>query len=328
VGPEAASRFPRLASARILAQVQFLGRPLTDLSMEETYVGKTFFELYFVLLNVPCIVVVLGVLFAVPPLMCTSCQEVFMEMEIGFLVLSGIQSFVALRSVYIAYMENGGYDTRGVIKETLLCSICVGSMVGLTSILTMIDPNDLSNSRVFSWPSIVFLTGVVLWGITSYQFYIQWTDDRANKTKARRTSIARRTTEVHKMIPTLEADAALRARFEEFVERRYMAESWLFLENVKAFKSMYYDKPDNWKQTKITLLVRNYIQDGSRLELNISDAMKNRVLDNCKTLNASSLTLFDEAFEEIVHILEQNVWPAFSQKIALGRKEWVDTVQM
>ena len=51
-----------------------------------------------------------------------------------------------------------------------------------------------------------------------------------------------------------------------------------FLDDVEQFKILYYEKATNWRKARFKIIVETYILPGANFEINISHAMRNKIL--------------------------------------------------
>jgi len=110
----------------------------------------------------------------------------------------------------------------------------------------------------------------------------------------------------------------VQVKFERFAEENYVTESYLFVVDVIAFKEEFEKESFSWRATKANSIVNIYIEEGSLLQVNISDRCRNQTLERYKKSVAGrellSEDLFDAALKEIAEMLNFGAWGQFVQE--------------
>ncbi|KAH9249887.1 hypothetical protein BASA81_012378 [Batrachochytrium salamandrivorans] len=296
------------------SSVVFGRRKLATFSLREINIAKSSYALFTLFYVSPGAIIILVVLVAIPPLsLCNAqCHDMFLEMEIGILAVMGYFIIFCLKIVHIMY-ELVGFDDKGLMMEMSFIVIGGGVVILTKTGLAIGDPNDWDFDRVMNWQCLVFLIAGVNITITGwYQIgvaYSQTLRDRREDAGQEQANV------IKMMIPLLENNPTLRKEFTEFGVKQYVVESIQFLEDVAQFKNLFYQKGDTWRAQKVNMLIKNYVKVGTDMEINISSAARDRILQRVKItkIDQASFDIFDEAYDQIKEMVQNGAWREFTR---------------
>ena len=293
-----------------------------DMAIAELVLIKNSYNIMLALCSVPAILCFILLVATVPPYQtCYNC-DVFLELPIGFTITLSLYIIVAFRVVYFAF-KSAGWDQKGVVIELFSIPMVIGNIAVMVWILIIIDPNNLNFDRKFNWSSLFFVsTAAYWWNCFGYPIYRQFRDDRKSSTF-----------QIVDMKTMCSTNPMVKKDFEDFATKLYVTESLQFLEDVSTYKQFYYDKGENWRISKFKSLVETYIFSGSKMEINISSAMKTKLLRLYETSSTTTITnnnnnnnakqsvrnieyydAFDEAYSEVARMINNGAWTEFLMK--------------
>ena len=114
---------------------------------------------------------------------------------------------------------------------------------------------------------------------------------------------------------SLNTDPNLKKEFYEFAKKHFIVEALNFLDDVEQFKILYYEKATNWRKARFKIIVETYILPGANFEINISHAMRNKILkiyhENQQANGLEAFQSFDAATKEIEKNLNEGTWLDF-----------------
>ena len=94
-----------------------------------------------------------------------------------------------------------------------------------------------------------------------------------------------------------------------------------FVEESVAFASEVFEMKRANDPSRIHGIYAEYIRVGAPLELNLNHSTREAIstkVESATDPNQLSLEIFDEAFKEVIHLLETNLFQKFRQKITSG----------
>jgi hypothetical protein len=278
---------------------------VNQLHITEMVIVKNSYPLIIVLMSLPAFIACILVVVLTPAYRSCSGCDIFVELPISASICMVSYVSIAMVMVYQAYSVVG-FDDQGVVFELVSVGGVLAPMAFVIWILLVVDPGGLQYQNQFNW-SLLFVVTTGLWHCVGYyyQFYLQWQQDRSSE---------------HLSIPTMEnlfvSEPATKAEFYGFAARHFVTESLNFLEDVKMFKALFFDKAESWRFSKFKNLVEIYIVSGARMEVNISYAMKSQILqlyDQAKSgkANKDLFNVFDEASKEVEQMVHNGAWTDF-----------------
>jgi hypothetical protein len=278
----------------------------STLNISELAFSKNSYVMMFVIISVPSIATFIILLAMVPAYRTCSDCDVFLELPIAIYILMTLYVGGCTKAIWTAYKAIG-WDDKGVLKELIIIPPLTGFLATATWVLMVLDPADLAYDRVFNWSALFFAPANV-WVFLQYyyQIYMQWKQDHRTQT--------------FKIVPRedyFSSCPGARMEFHEFAETHYVSESLNFLEDIKAYKSFYFEKAMTWRVIKFKSLVVTYILPGAKLEINISHGMKTKILKSYSALKGEETVIeelfevFDEAVMEIDHMIHDGAWSEF-----------------
>ncbi|KAH9249885.1 hypothetical protein BASA81_012376 [Batrachochytrium salamandrivorans] len=304
----------QIVALKLLMGLVFNVKQLRDLSLQEVSIAKSHYALFQVAFMFPGLIVILCLVFAVPQtyLCLHECREIFLEVEIGYVIVLVYLAVFCLRVLTVMY-RMVGWDDQGLLMEMVVTVPVVGLFILLAAVLSMVDPGDLLYSREFNWQALGLVAGMTYsWTTFGYQILIAIREDRS----IRLDDLKQQHVAVIKfMVPILEQHPDVRNEFEKFAVKNFVVESVQFLEDVAQFKRLFYEKPDNWRSNKVHLLVRNYIVVGTALEINISALARDEIIRRAQgKISTESFNIFDQAYEQVKDMLQNGAWRQFVKK--------------
>jgi hypothetical protein len=214
-----------------------------------------------------------------------------------------------------------GFDDKGVVIEILGIALIVAPLGLIIWILMIIDPGDLQTKNVFNWSFLFTFTTAPSWLYIGFfhQFYVQWRQDRKATTFA-----------IEPMDTVFQSDPTIKKEFGEFAARQFITESINFIEDVNTYKRFYFEKGDSWRVAKFKTLVETYVVSGSRMEVNISYAMRNQIVkayDQVKQGKSIKdlVNEFDAAVKEVEQMVHNGAWTEF---LMVRRKRQSKTMEV
>jgi len=230
----------------------------------------------------------------------------FLELPIAITVCVTFYTGCALSAGYQAFMAVG-WDDKGVVWEMLMVPLLIAPTCLAIWILIIVDPGNAEYNQTFNWPFLFVIT-TFEWNFTSfgYQLYVQWRQDRS-KSKL----------QIIDMVSAFADDPNLQKEFAEFAAKHYITESLQFIEDVKTFQKFFFEKAESWRVSKFKSLVETYILSGSRMEVNISFAMRSKMTnlyDNAQSHSRELHNAFDEAAKEVERMIHNGAWTEFLVK--------------
>ena len=115
----------------------------------------------------------------------------------------------------------------------------------------------------------------------------------------------------------LDSQPELREEFEQYTIHHFAAENYYFVEDVKAFKTFFYQKNDLWRAQKVKSLVHTYITSGGVMELNISHDVRHTILSRAANISSENslkmFDLFDIATNELERSVLLGLWSQFQR---------------
>jgi hypothetical protein len=234
---------------------------------------------------------------------CYGC-DIFLELPIGIAVCLLLYLVSALFMSYQAYRAVG-LDEKGVVAEMLFIGGFVAPLALVIWILMIVDPGGVQYLNTFNW-SLLFAVTSSLWLASGYfyQFYIHLRYDWSSGLN------------IETMDTMFASDPSIKTEFLEFAARHFVMESLNFVEDVKMYKSLYYEKAESWRLSKFKYLIETYIASGSRMEVNISHTMKLEILrayDQAKhgKVNKDLFVVLDEALKEVEQMIHNGAWTEY-----------------
>jgi hypothetical protein len=125
------------------------------------------------------------------------------------------------------------------------------------------------------------------------------------------------------------ADPALRSEFEQFTKRELSFENLRFLAEVDAFKADFDSDEPALRLTKALRIFNNMIVERSILQVNI-DAKQRTTVEQAfhysrdgdnNVITDIDVHVFDEAYDEIVHLIERDSFPRFKTYLRRKRED-------
>jgi hypothetical protein len=298
-----------------LCNVSFGLAKITAMNMSDLVNTKRSYSVLFAIYSVPGIVCCVLVIALVPQYQtCYNC-DVFLELPIAVAATLAFYVPISGRAVIVAFFT-AGWDDKGVIMELLLIPFVVGAFAGLKWILMIVDPGGYNQSQIFNWSLISAFGGLSYWIISfGYQGYRCYKDERSTQVS----------NNYEHMEVIWEKNPDIKKDFFEYGIKQYVSESLQFLEDVQSFKRFYHEKGQKWRLSKFKLLVQRYIISGSSFEINISYAMKMRILQVYESSSETTecFDTFDDAYRDILLMIEGGAWRTFirERSIDVGKSE-------
>lgn len=304
----------QVAALKLLISLVYGFKHLEGFTLQEVSTAKSHYALFQVVFMFPGLIVILCLMFAVPQTyQCLDeCREIFMEVEIGHIVVLVYLAVFCLRVLALMH-RMVGWDDKGLLMEMVVMVPLVGFFILLAAVLAMTDPDGLLYSREFNWQAVGIVAGMAYsWTTLGYQILVAVREDRSTRLddlKQQHVAV------IKFMVAILEQHSDVREEFEKFAVKNFVIESVQFLEDVAQFKRLFYQKPDNWRSNKVHLLVRNYIVVGTAMEINISAVAREEIVRRAQgKISTESFNIFDQAYEQIKDMLQNGAWRQFVKK--------------
>ena len=283
---------------------------------------KAYGLISFVILSPICIPVI--VIFALAPTFvhCSGCS-LFMEPLIGFI---GIYAFYILAIVRLLWIARSMrfVDRFHVFQQLVLLSLPSAPIMSTMIILNILD----LDARIFrreymylEWTLQIMLL-LILWptaiGLNMYYVY-RARRERANRVVSDDVEVnsPKRCT-LQNMFEDTQQMKSIRDSFENYLMEHYASENLYFIEDVRTYKSLFPKQTDAWRTKSMRKIVNTYIDIKSHLEVNISDEIRNAILDLAKDIEeqkrpvSSALTMFDAATTKITTEVMMALWNSFN----------------
>ena len=272
----------------------------------------------FVLL--PIAIPVLIILLTIPVYRhCTNCA-IFLEPFVVFILVYVVYIVAFGRILWIAH-QSKFVDTQGVYFQLGFISIPAGPFALASLILAILDPGNASFNHqymYFEW-TWQFLLHVFYWGgtigLNIKSVYSSKKNSVVHDTNRRITLYS--SISSAGILTELERNKSLRDQFEAYAIQHYSAENLYFMEDVKVFKRIFYNKDDMWRLKKVRDMIAVYIKTGSVMEMNISHSERQDILERFTTMSHSAdmYTIFDNAVSDIGVSVLNGLYSQFEESL-------------
>jgi hypothetical protein len=139
-GPATSELRLQWEACKTLFSITFGLQKVTDLEIGHTVRIKRRYHLFIFLNQIPCLLIPVALVFAVPPLyLCPASQAtgVYMELMLGLLAADLFCIMAATKWILIAY-KNFGIDGKGVLLELGVMVVVTGTTAGLVILLVSV----------------------------------------------------------------------------------------------------------------------------------------------------------------------------------------------
>jgi hypothetical protein len=306
----------------VLKEVLMLGfgfRDITKMPLKIlSQIRRSYLFIVVVISLPPFLAYVIGVLSV--PIYHSSCTNCPLTIEFVLIVMCSPTVFLIFiaRLVYLGTRVK--QDEQQIIKELTLIVTLAAHWIYIGYILELVDPEQSSFNRIFSWQILTSLGGFFSWFVLVFIQVlktIQYRRNRAVFKRIRPDSIS-----VYNFLDELSLDPDLKKEFDRFAVARYTAESLNFLSEVKAYKQQFERQNEKWRRTKAKSLIDIYIRLNSLQEVNISDSARGAVLGiQVESCDSNKLfSIFDTAFQEVNHMVATGIWSDFKHLQSMLKK--------
>ena len=254
----------------------------------------------------------LGITYAVDPyiFICTDCDRFAdtLIVTVVSIVFADVVLFnFALNALAIFRQVE---DDQGLFLEMRGSILVAGSIFDIVVILFVVDPGQLMYDRKFSWSWLYFFTASAMWWYTfGVHVFAQW------KQHKRLESLR-----LHQVnaspLPNFDdvwTDKEILAQFEDFASKHYVLELLYFIQDIQMYKALYSNHDSKWRWINFTSIVTKYIEKQSLYEINISDNMREHILEayRKKDQNVDFEQVLEEAYQEVLNLLHYGLWNLF-----------------
>ena len=287
---------------------------ITDLSYNEIVAVKGAYSLVLLFVFVPLVLAVILLLIFVPQYRgpCSGCA-LFLDPFITFLLSYLIYGLAATRLLWVARSARFA-DSKGIFFQLGLAMVPEIPFSTSCLVLTIIDPGNAEFDFVFMYFEwiwqILMLTGY-WYAMIGHQMLTVYRSQKQNRIQPNPDAYgnwAQVTTE-------LDSHPALKERFQTYTINQFAVENFYFVEDVKAFKTFFYQKNNQWRVQKIKNLVQTYIKQGSVMEVNISHLVREKILlrsDHITLENSQNMyDIFDQATSDVGRSVLLGLWSQF-----------------
>ena len=307
-----------LKDVLLLTQVAVGYVRLSHLAIVELVVIKNRYQTMFCLISIPALVTIGLLIGIVPPFQgCYDC-DIFAELPIAYSVCLTIYMLLAFRVGVEAYLA-AGWDEMGNVFEIAFTAGIIAPTALAIWLLMVFDPGNATYERRFNWSMLFSITTVLFWWSSfGRHLYWQW-----------RQSGNRSSLEILDMATAFQADPESKKDFYQFATKHYIMESLQFLEDIETYKRFFFEKAESWRETKFKALVETYILSGSKMEVNLSFAMRTKILHLYENLSGKSrecFEIFDQAVKEVEQLIHDGAWTEYLMKKSRDQKQIVHQI--
>ena len=117
------------------------------------------------------------------------------------------------------------------------------------------------------------------------------------------------------------ADDTLSQAFDTYLQTEFGIESLLFINDVRAWKKVYFDVPAKANRARAKKIYATYIAPGSVLEINVAEGLKREVAVAVQSRVDVAPELFDNAVTELSQLLNGGAVLRFARSRAYADLE-------
>lgn len=230
---------------------------------------------------------------------------------------------------FIRFTSDGYHmevDKQYIMKELAVSFVICAPWIYVGYGLELGDPGLLMYNRQVTWRFVLSIAPFLFWIIYSvvpitYALVYR----RKRKEAVKEAHIDYKDLRADFMT-LFEENRGIKMEFYAFAASRYCVESLNFIEDIKLYKrECIAGQSERWKRNKVRKLVRRYIEENANQQVNISDRQRKDVLNrNPDVMNGEHLnTIFDEAYNEIIHMIGTGTWLDFRNEKKRAQKKLV-----